>query len=108
MASLAIDRLIAARYLFEHNILRRTRTRLEQRYNNLADRAESGMTLRLGDALVQLFHDMWYDWNINLFAGQAQLDAALRNDAIAAGLFEGVAAPGPQQIQHRNHPGELQ
>lgn len=88
VAALAIDRLTTARYLFEHNILRRTRSRLEQRFNELADRAESGMTLRLGDALVQLFHDMWFDWHIDLFEGQPQLDAALRNDMIAAGLLK--------------------
>ena len=84
-ASLALDRLFVMRFLFGHDVMRRTRARLQQRYEALAARAAApgGVPAGVGADLVRLFHDMWLDWGIDLFAPSADLDAALGRDDIA-------------------------
>jgi hypothetical protein len=89
-ASLLVDRLIAVRYLFDRDILRRTKWRLQQRFSGLL--AEAGNDAPgVGRRLVNLFHDMWFDWKVDLFAGCPDLDAALYSDRLSAGILREFA-----------------
>lgn len=89
-ASLLVDRLIVVRYLFDRDILRRTKWRLQQRFTELL--AEAGSDAPgVGRRLVTLFHDMWFDWKIDLFAGCPELDAVLASDRLAAGILREFA-----------------
>ena len=83
-AGLLFDRLCVARFLFDREILRRTRHRLRERYLELAARAEGPSPRHCGRDLVALFHDMWLDWRSGLFAPAPDLDAALAQDDTAA------------------------
>jgi len=86
-AALALDRLVAVRYLFERDILRRTRWRLQQRFQALLDDAAQPRAHGIGQQLVHLFHDMWFDWRIDLFEGTPELDAAIANDELAVPML---------------------
>lgn len=90
-ASLVLDRLIVVRFLFERDILRRTRWRLEQRFEELIDRAATHRAHGVGAALVSLFHDMWFDWRIDLFEVVPELDRALEDDEIAVPMLREFA-----------------
>jgi len=93
-ASLAIDRLLVVRYLFQHDILRRTKWRLQQRFAELVEHAESERPHDTGRELVHLFHDMWFDWHMDIFQGTPELDAALMDDAIAVPMLREFALLG--------------
>lgn len=84
---LLVDRLITIGFLFDHEILRRTKWRLEQRFLGLVGRAAAPKPEGVGQALVKLFHDMGLDWRMDLFACDPALDAALARDAFAAPLL---------------------
>ncbi|MBP8131965.1 MAG: hypothetical protein KA184_20490 [Candidatus Hydrogenedentes bacterium] len=90
-ASLVIDRLLVVRYLFAHNILRRTKWRLEQRFQKLSSRAANSDTAGLSRDLMHLFHDMWFDWRIDLFEPVPELDKALGDDHLAASMLSEFA-----------------
>jgi hypothetical protein len=86
-ACLVLDRLITVGYLFDHEILRRTKWRLEQRFRDLVARASGPQRDGVGQALVKLFHDMGLDWRMDLFACDPALDAALARDGFSAPLL---------------------
>ena len=90
-AGLVIDRLIVIRYLFCYDILRRTKWRLQQRFTLLMDRAASGSMRGIGRDLANLFHDMWFDWQIDLFSPCPELDGAMHDDATVAELLADFA-----------------
>lgn len=87
-ASLAVDRLFVIRYLFGRDILRRTKWRMQQRFTELTDRAWEHRSEGTGRQLVKLFHDMWFDWRIDLFEANLDLDQALEMDNIAVPLLK--------------------
>jgi len=91
LACLLIDRLLVIRFLFDHDILRRTKWRLQQRFEDLAARAAEAQPDGVGEGLTRLFHDMWFDWKIDLFEAAPDLDRALANDAVAAPLLRELA-----------------
>lgn len=86
-ASLVLDRLLVMRFLFEREILRRTRPRLEQRFYELVERAGTPRPHGVGQALVALFHDMWLDWRLDAFEAMPDLDRALQDDEIAVPML---------------------
>jgi len=88
VASLAIDRLIVLRYLFDHDILKRTGWRLRQRFTALVAKAFTVEPQGCGKDLTGLFHDMWFDWKAALFSPVPALDAILEKDAIATPLLK--------------------
>lgn len=90
-AGIAIDRLFVIRYLFDRDILRRTRWRLQQRFAFLLDYAASESPDFTGRELVHLFHDMWFDWKMDIFEGIPELDHALRDDAVAVPMLREFA-----------------
>lgn len=83
-ADLLVDRVLAVRYLFAHRIFRRTRAQLEQRFEELVDASWHGRTDNPGEQLSHLFHDMWFDWRIDLFRPDPDLEAALSGSPLAA------------------------
>jgi hypothetical protein len=85
---LAIDRLLVLRYLFEHDILKRTGWRLRKRFSELVGKAFSADPRGCGKQLTGLFHDIWFDWKAGLFAAAPPLDAVLEKDTIAAPLLK--------------------
>ena len=86
--TLAIDRLLMLRYLFEHDILKRTGWRLRKRFSELVGKAFSSEARGCGSQLCALFHDIWFDWKADLFAAVPALDAILEQDRIAVPLLK--------------------
>jgi len=86
-AFLALDRLLVLRYLFDHDILKRTGWRLRQRFADLVTKAFSAQPRGVGRLLTGLFHDIWFDWKADLFAAVPALDAVLAKDAVASELL---------------------
>lgn len=82
-----LDRLTVMRFLFEHDILRRTKWRLQQRFSEIEAQAWSIRPEGCGEKLVKLFHDMWFDWKMPLFEADPALDRALANDELVAALL---------------------
>jgi len=86
-----MDRLLVIRFLFEHDILRRTRRRLIVRFLDIVEQASSDNTrLRnaCGGKLVRLFHDMWLDWSADMFRPIEELDTLLENNELAAPMLK--------------------
>jgi len=88
---LAIDRLLVLRYLFDHDILKRTGWRLRQRYSDLIEKVFSDDSTGSGKELTMLFHDIWFDWKASVFAPEPKLDATLEKDVLAASLLKELA-----------------
>jgi hypothetical protein len=87
VANHALDRLVVVQHLLQHDILRRTKGRLAGRFSSLVRRAMDGSYGGVGEELVKLFHDMWFDWGIDLFQGDAALDAVLGRDALTGPML---------------------
>ena len=85
-----MDRLLVIRVLFQHNILRRTRKRLEERFMELCAEGVAGSSKArrdCGGKLVRVLHDMWLDWRTDMFAPLAELDELLEDNDLAAPLL---------------------
>lgn len=85
---LAIDRLLVLRYLFEHDILKRTGWYLRRRFSGVVGKAFSSDPRGCGKLLCGLFHDIGFDWKAGLFAPVPVLDAVIEKDAIAVPLLK--------------------
>jgi hypothetical protein len=83
----AVDRLIVLRVLFRCEVFRRTKWRLEQRFHEITARVLEGPHQGCGNDLVRLFHDMYFDWKIDLFEITPQLDQALQDDDLTMHLL---------------------
>lgn len=86
-----MDRLTVARFLFKHDILRRTRKRLEKRFLALVDQATNDTPAARRDCsakLARLFHDMWLDWGTDIFAPLPELDTLLEDNDLIAPLLK--------------------
>ncbi|NIA16641.1 MAG: hypothetical protein GWP08_21535 [Nitrospiraceae bacterium] len=88
VALLAIDRLLVLRYLFDHDILKRTGWRLRKRFADLAAKAFRADPRGCGKQLTAMFHDIWFDWKADLFAANPALDAVLERDEVAVPLLK--------------------
>lgn len=85
-----MDRLMIIRFLFQHDILRRTRRRLEERFLALCAEGVVGNSKarrECGGKLVRLFHDMWLDWHAEIFAPLPALDELLEDNDLVAPLL---------------------
>lgn len=91
IAEAALDRLLLLRFLFDHDILKRSDWRLRQRFDDLLTRAFETSTPNCGGALTSLFHDIWFDWKAELFAPMPELDRALEDDSIARPMLREFA-----------------
>ncbi len=86
-----MDRLVIIRFLFQFDILRRTRHRLETRFMSLVGEAATDSVAarrECGGKLVRLFHDMWLDWNADMLRPLPELDALLEDNELAAPLLK--------------------
>lgn len=83
-ADLLVDRLLTVRFLFSHRIFRRTRAQLEQRFEALVGECWHGNVASAGEQLSLLFHDMWFDWRMDLFRPDPELEAALSRSPLAS------------------------
>lgn len=86
-----MDRLIVIRFLFQYDILRRTRRRLLARFMDIvAEATTDSATARLecGGKLVRLFHDMWLDWSADMFCPIEELDELLEENEQAAAMLK--------------------
>ena len=89
--ALVIDRLLVIRYLFDHDVLRRTKWQLQQRFTELSEEVAKGRTAGCANRLIRLFHDMWLDWRFDLFEATPALDEAIENDTLVAQLLREFA-----------------
>ncbi len=89
--SLAIDRLLLIRYLFDHDILRRPGWHFQKRFSDLLRLAFSANPDGCGKKLTSLFHDIWFDWKAELFAANPALDDVLLQDDVAGPLLREFA-----------------
>ncbi|HIJ74168.1 MAG TPA: hypothetical protein HPP83_08720 [Candidatus Hydrogenedentes bacterium] len=90
-AALVVDRLIVLRYLFIHNVLKRSGRRAERRFNELIDHAFSPSPRGCGKALASLFHDTWLDWRPALFAPAPEVNQIIELDVLAAPMLREFA-----------------
>jgi hypothetical protein len=90
-APVLIDRLLVLRYLFDHDILKRSGWRLRQRFSDLVAMAFGPNKQGCGKALSVLFHDIWVDWKAELFRPIPDLDAVLEDDGIVSPLLKEFA-----------------
>lgn len=86
-AQALIDRILVARYIFAHKVFRRTRAHFEKRYADLTRTCWKGQIDGCGPQLSSIFHDMWFDWRIDLFEPDTELDRALTVDALTARIL---------------------
>lgn len=86
-AQVLVDRLLIIRYVFAHKIFRRTRAQFEKRFGNLTRACWQGGIDGCGAELSAIFHDMWFDWRIDLFQPDTELEKAISVDALAARML---------------------
>lgn len=91
VALLTFDRLLVLRYLFDHDILRRTDWRLRKRFSEVVARAFNANHDGCGKALTTLFHDIFLDWKVELFKPLPELDAVLERDSVTAPMLKEFA-----------------
>lgn len=91
VAFLAIDRLLVLRFLFDHDILKRSGWRLRKRFSDVVAKAFSHEPHDCGHGLTTLFHDIWFDWKAELFRPVPALDAALEEDRITGPMLKEFA-----------------
>lgn len=84
---LLVDRVFVIRFLFAHSIFRRTRTHFERRFSELTRACWKGEVDGCGTALSAIFHDMWFDWGIDLFQPEAGLERAIGADELTARML---------------------
>jgi len=89
--ALILDRLTTARFVFQHDILRRTRPRLERRFCETVGRAMDGEVYGIGAELNRIFHDMWFDWRMDIFEPAPDVDEAVLDDTLTAPLLQEFA-----------------
>ncbi len=88
---LAVDRLLVLRYLFDHDILKRSGWRLRARFSELVSKAFSSNPRGVGKMLTSLYHDISFDWKAEIFKPVPELDQVLENDSIAAPMLREFA-----------------
>jgi hypothetical protein len=91
LACLAVDRLLVVRFLFEHDILKRSGWRLRQRFSDLANKVFADDTRGCGKLLTSLFHDIWFDWKADIFSAEPAINAVLEKDEVAAPMLREFA-----------------
>ncbi len=91
LAALFLDRLTVLNYLFQHDIVRRTKRHLQARFAEVCTQAAGPAPEGCGTALVKLFHDMWLDWRLDLFEASPELDRVLEEDGVVVPVLREFA-----------------
>lgn len=87
-ANIIIDRFFILHHVFSHRIFWKTHEFLEERLLDLIDMAITQQEpAGIGENLIALFHDMWFDWRIGCFQIDTEIDRVLSQDEISAELL---------------------
>lgn len=86
-AHLLIDRIFVVRYILAQKVFRRTRGHFQKRFSDLTRGCWGGQADRAGEQLSGIFHDMWFDWRIDLFEPDTDLERALGMHELVARLL---------------------
>ena len=84
---LVMDRLLVLRYLFDHDIMKRSDWRLSSRFAQIVQEAYGPDPSGIGKSLTTLFHDIWFDWKADLFQPDPRVDLVLENDEVAVPML---------------------
>ncbi|HPP59066.1 MAG TPA: hypothetical protein PLT82_08040 [Candidatus Hydrogenedens sp.] len=98
--NIIIDRLFIIHHVFSNKIFWKTREFLEERLLDLIDLAiTQQQSAGIGEALISLFHDMWFDWRINVFQIDTEIDRVLSEDEIATELLYEYPLLSPKKFE---------
>lgn len=86
-AQTLIDRMLVVRHVLAHKVFRRTRGHFEKRFSELTRACWRGRVDGCGAQLLSIFHDMWFDWRIDLFAPDPALERAVGLDALTGRML---------------------
>lgn len=87
-ANTIIDRFLVIHHVFSHRIFWKTHEFLEERLLDLIDMAITQHEPEgIGEQLIALFHDMWFDWRIGCFQIDTEIDRVLSQDDTSAELL---------------------
>ena len=103
-----LDRLTVIRFLFDHDILRRTKWRLQQRYSTLEALAASAHPKAAAKGSCGFSTTWWFDWKMALFEADPTLDRALSRDDLMAPLLREFGLLSRAKFKHSHHSRELQ
>ena len=90
-AACALDRILVLRFLFYHDILKRTGWDFRKRFGGLVVRAVGGNAKGCGRELVRLFRDLYREWDAGLFVSEPIVDEALVRDEVTVPLLRECA-----------------
>lgn len=91
IAWLAIDRLVALRYICERDLAQKTGWQHAQDFDRLMTLAVNGRSEGIGRQLTGLFTDAHHAWGADLFAPQPPLEAIFEQDGLAGPLLRELA-----------------
>ncbi len=87
-ANIIIDRFLILHHVFSYRIFWKTQEFLEERLIDLVDMAITQHEPEgIGEHLIALFHDMWFDWRISCFQIDTEIDRVLSQDETSAELL---------------------
>lgn len=91
IAWLALDRLVALRYIAERDLAKKPGWQVVQHFERLMTLAVSGRSEGIGRQLTALFSDVHSAWGADLFAPQPALEATFEQDGLAGPLLRELA-----------------
>ncbi|HOV31920.1 MAG TPA: hypothetical protein PLX23_00990 [Candidatus Hydrogenedens sp.] len=87
-ANIILDRFIILHHVFSNRIFWKTHEFLEERFLDLIDLViTQPASQEIGEGLIALFHDMWFDWRIDVFQIDSEIDRILSQDEIVSELL---------------------
>ncbi len=95
-----IDRFLILHHVFSHRIFWKTQEFLEERFLDLMDMSITQDSLEgIGENLIALFHDMWFDWRIDCFQIDTEIDRILSQDEVSAELLYEYPLLSPNKFE---------
>ncbi|NUM52077.1 MAG: hypothetical protein HUU46_00385 [Candidatus Hydrogenedentes bacterium] len=91
IAWLALDRLVALRYICERDLAKKPGWQHVQDFERLMTLAINGRSEGIGRQLIGLFTDVHQAWGADLFAPQPPLEATFEQDGLAGPLLRELA-----------------
>ncbi len=98
-AWLAVDRLVLLRYMAERNTLNRAGWQLRPKFMNVVAMSTRSNPEGAGRELVRLYHEIYRDWNVGLYAPEGRMDAILEQDAVSASMIRELALLSRNKFQ---------
>ncbi len=98
-ANIIIDRFFILHHIFSYRIFWKTQEFLEERLLDLVDIAITQEKPEgIGEQLIALFHDMWFDWRIGCFQIDTEIDRVLSQDEISTELIYEYSLLSPHKF----------